>query len=117
VGGGPKPVPCRGEGVVMDAEFDVSGESTVGSRGADYERYYTTFQERYDIPLDTGFPNLSRRSSSSSDLNDDPSEPRVMSGSVLPITVSFEADPEGEASRAVRDEAGIVCFGYERFVA
>jgi hypothetical protein len=45
VGGGPKPVPCRGEGVVMDAEFDVSGESTVGSRGADYERYYTTFQE------------------------------------------------------------------------
>jgi hypothetical protein len=38
VGGGPKPVPWRGEGVAMDAEFDVSGESTVGSRGADYQR-------------------------------------------------------------------------------
>jgi len=33
VGGGAKPDP-RGEGVVMEAEFDVSGESTVGSRGA-----------------------------------------------------------------------------------
>jgi hypothetical protein len=113
VGGGPKPGPCRGEGVVIDAEFDVSGESTVGSRGAEYQLYSATSQEYY-VPLDTGFPNLSRRSSSSSDLNDDPSEPRVMSGSVLPMTVSFEADPEGDASRAVSDEAGIVCFGYER---
>jgi hypothetical protein len=33
------------------------------------------------------------------------------------MTVSFEADPEGEASRAVSDEAGIVCFGYERLDA
>jgi hypothetical protein len=116
VGGGPKPVPWRGEGVVMDAEFEVSGESTVGSRGADCQRYSETL-EKYNAPLDTGFPSLSRRSSSSSDLNDDPSEPRVMSGSVLPIIVSFEADPEGEASRAVSEEAGILCFGYERSVA
>lgn len=34
MGGGAKPDPWRGEGVVMDAEFDVSGESTVGNRGA-----------------------------------------------------------------------------------
>ena len=74
-------------------------------------------QPFYVIPLDTGFPNLSRLSSSSSDLNDDPSDPRVMSGNVLPMIVSFEADPEGEASRAVSDEAGIVCFGYERLEA
>jgi hypothetical protein len=40
-----------------------------------------------------------------------------MSGSVLPMIVSFEADPEGDASRAVSDEAGIVCFGYERSIA
>jgi len=39
VGGGPKPVPCRGEGVAIDAEFDVSGESTVGRRGAGSQRY------------------------------------------------------------------------------
>jgi len=73
--------------------------------------------KEYNAPLDTGFPSLSRRSSSSSDLNDDPREPRVMSGRVLPMTVSFEVDPEGEASRAVSDEAGIVCFGYERLNA
>ena len=34
VGGGARPAPRRGEGVVIDAEFDVSGESTVGSLGA-----------------------------------------------------------------------------------
>lgn len=61
-----------------------------------------------NIPLDTGFPNLSRLSSSSSDLNDDPSEPRVISGSVLPTIVSFEAEAAGEPRRAVRDEAGIL---------
>jgi hypothetical protein len=33
------------------------------------------------------------------------------------MIVSFEADPEGDASRAVSDEAGIVCFGYERSIA
>jgi len=33
------------------------------------------------------------------------------------MTVSFEADPEGEANRAVSDEAGMVCFGYERLEA
>jgi hypothetical protein len=40
-----------------------------------------------------------------------------MSGNVLPMIFSFEADPEGEASKAVSDEAGIVCFVYERLVA
>ena len=38
VGGGAKPDPCRGEGVVMDAEFEVPGESTVGSLGAICQR-------------------------------------------------------------------------------
>jgi hypothetical protein len=32
--GGARPDPWRGEGVVIDAGFDVSGESTVGSLGA-----------------------------------------------------------------------------------
>lgn len=117
VGGGAKPDPCRGEGVVMDAEFDVSGESTVGSLGADSQRYSLNSQDWYDLPLDTGFPKRSRLSSSSSDLNDDPSEPRVMSGRVLPMIVSFEAEPDGEASKAVSDEAGMLCFGYERLDA
>jgi len=117
VGGGAKPDPCRGEGVVMDAEFDVSGESTVGSRGAKQSAVILPNHKRRCVPLETGFPNLSRLSSSSSDLNEEPSEPRVISGSVLPRIVSFEADPDGEASKAVSDEAGIVCFGYERLDA
>lgn len=31
-----------------------------------------------------------------------------MSGNVRPITVSFEVDAFGEASKAVREEAGIL---------
>jgi len=51
VGGGPKPVPCRGEGVAIDAEFDVSGESTVGSRGADSQRSAPRDTRREAHPL------------------------------------------------------------------
>ena len=38
----------------------------------------------------------------------------MISGNVLPMIVSLEADPEGEASKAVSDEAGIVRLGYKR---
>ena len=51
VGGGAKPDPCRGEGVVMDAEFDVSGESTVGSRGASSQESYFRNTVRGAYPL------------------------------------------------------------------
>lgn len=67
-----------------------------------------TLHSQRDAPLETGFPNLSRLSSSSSDLNDDPSDPRVMSGNVRPMTVSFDADAAGEARSAVSDDAGIL---------
>jgi hypothetical protein len=51
VGGGPKPVPWRGEGVVMDAEFDVSGESTVGRRGAGSQHFTSRNTRRKAHPL------------------------------------------------------------------
>jgi len=96
----------------MEADLEVSGESTLGSLGAGDQLPPSRGQDRLDLPLETGLPNLSRLSSSSSDLKLDPSEPRVISGSVRPSTVdSFEAEADGEARSAVRDVGAILYFG------
>lgn len=106
----------RGEGVVMDAELEVSGESIVGSRGAGLVSSVRTTSGMASIRhgcetvrepcllFATGLAPIAFLASSSSDLKLEPKEPSEMSGSVLPFARMVESfEPLGELIRAVKD--------------